>query len=163
MPMKMKTSGWSQTEAGLKELRRLVQEDDTHKAVRAAARVVSEEMGIEAPVLDEKTARSTALDPGALKAGIRVNEVRKIADGLIRALMGPRKGTRRAAHLVEYGHRLIRGGTSSVGPRGATGPGKLIGDVPAHPFLRPAYEASWRNSLERFAAELKLQLARFIK
>lgn len=32
------------------------------------------------------------------------------------------------AHLVEFGHRQI------------TKTGQIIGDVPAHPFLRPAYE-----------------------
>jgi len=162
MPMSAKTTGFTQTQAGLAELRRLVREDATRAAVRVAAKVISDEMTQEAPVLDEKTAHSTSLPPRAIKDGIRVNSIRKLVDGVIQALIGPRKGTRRSAHLVEYGHRLIKGGKSHVGVKGPEGSGVLIGDVPAHPFLRPSYEVSWKASIDRFRDELKIQLARFL-
>lgn len=163
MPMSMKTTGWPQTQAGFEALRGLIADKATIAAVRAGGTVVAEEMEARAPVLDHKTAHSTSLEPLALKTGIRINSVRKISEHVVRGLIGPRKGTRRAAHLVEFGHRLIKGGKSHVGPRGPEGPGRLIGDVPQHPFERPAYEASVRKSIEAFAAEMKNQLGRYVK
>jgi bacteriophage HK97-gp10 putative tail-component len=60
------------------------------------------------------------------------------------------------AHLVEYGHRLVRGGrvlrsTSKnvrrvngvfVGPRGGRYTGRVIGFVQPKPFVRPAVEST---------------------
>lgn len=163
MPMRLTRTGFPETQAGFKALRELIADKATRAAVRAGSEVISAEEIQEAPVLDHKTAQSTSLEPMAIKSGIRINSVRKVSDYVIRALVGPRKGTRKAAHLVEFGHRLIKGGRSWVDATGPKGPGRLIGDVPAHPFLRPAYESSVKKSIEAFAAELKKQLGRFIK
>jgi len=160
MPMSLKTKGFPETQAGFARVRELVRTDATRSAVRVGGAVMVEEMKEGAPVLDEKNAGSNALEPNALKTGIGLR-VEPVRDGLVIAFIGPKRGTRRVAHLVEYGHRLIKGGKSYVTAAGAQGPGKLIGEVPAHPFLRPAFETSWQRSIEAFAAELKVQLARF--
>ena len=82
------------------------------------------------------------LPNGALRSDIVVRMTRD-DDGTLIAVVGPAKLTRWVARLVEYGHRLVRGGRSRVLKNGKTkGPGKEIGTVQAHPFIRPAYEAS---------------------
>jgi hypothetical protein len=162
MPMSLKITGFEELRGELGAMERAVSGDATLIAVRAAATPIRDEMATEAPVLDHKTAQSTALDPGALKSGISFS-VRRLKDGLVMALIGPRKGTRRAAHLVEYGHLLVKGGKLHIGPKGPEGEGKIIGQVQQHPFLRPSFEVSWRPALTAFAAALKQQLGRWVK
>ena len=161
MPMRLVNSGYREMQAELAQLRQAVRTDATQSAVRAAATVIRSAFYERAPVLDKKTAESTALDPGELKEGMRFS-VRKLSDGFIRAVIGPRRGTGRAAHLVEYGHRLVKGGRSRVGPKGAVGAGRVIGDVPAHPFLRPGYEASVKPAFDAFVQKLRAQLKRWV-
>ena len=55
-----------------------------------------------------------------------------------------------AAHLVEFGHRLVVRG-------------KFIGHVPAHPFLRPAIEESRDRVLQVISAELRASIDRVTK
>ena len=159
--MRLDITGYEELNRELGMLRGAVRVDATRQAVTEAAALIRDAMIEVAPVLDATTAKSTALSPGELKSGIRFS-VRKISDGLIRAVIGPRRGTGRAAHLVEYGHRLVKGGVSRVGAKGPVGPGRQIGDVPAHPFLRPAYEASWQLSLEAFVGALRVSLKRWV-
>lgn len=71
------------------------------------------------------------------------------------AVAGPRGGFRTTwngrpidpvfyAHLVEGGHRIARGGklASKKGRRTKGKQGEHTGDVPAYPFLGPAFEAN---------------------
>jgi hypothetical protein len=82
------------------------------------------------------------LPDGALKSDITVT-THRYKDGTPYVTVQPGKYTARVAQWVEYGHRLVRGGYSKVLKNGKTrGIGKVIGDVAAHPFIRPAYEAS---------------------
>ena len=76
------------------------------------------------------------------------------------AVVGFGKLTRAVAGWVELGHRLVRGGYSKVLKNGKVrGPGRQVGTVAAHPFVRPAYEASVDAAnqafAETFAAEIK--------
>lgn len=162
MPMSLKTTGFPETQAALAQLQQLVRTEATRGAVAAGAVVIRDAMAESAPTLDERTARSTALPRGALKVDIGVRMHPADREGYITAEIGPRKHAQ-VAWWVEFGHRLVKGGYSKllVGGRHRGG-GSLIGDVPAHPFLRPAYEASWRKSLEEFRAELKRRLARYV-
>jgi HK97 gp10 family phage protein len=85
-----------------------------------------------------------ALPPGALKQDIEVRRGR--FEGLLAVFIGPGKFTRRQAGWVEYGHRLVRGGTSQLvktffGKLKYKGPGQEVDVVKAHPFIRPTYEA----------------------
>lgn len=125
------------------------------RMVRAGARVFQEAIEAAAPVLDERTANSTALEPGALKGDIHVS-VKHNAVGTAEAFVGPGKDTRHVARFVEFGHRLVKGGYSKVVAGGKTrGPGVEIGEVPAHPFVRPAYEASVAAAEEAMVKELE--------
>jgi hypothetical protein len=90
----------------------------------------------ERPVLPS----GNALPPGALKLDIEV--VHGKADGLPAVIVEPGFFTRHAARWVEYGHRLVKGGYSKVVGDRRRGPGHEIGNVPAHPFIRPGYEAA---------------------
>jgi HK97 gp10 family phage protein len=114
-------------------------------AVRAGGEVIRDAMISAAPILDERTAHSTALAPGALKADIKVRMSKREAEkqGEPVAVIGPGKKTARVARWVEYGHRLVKGGQLKILANGRTkGRGKLVGEVVEHPFLRPAFEAS---------------------
>ena len=144
MPMNLKVTGIAEACNRLTLLQQVVRDDFTRRALKAAAEVIAEEQRSLAPVLDEKTANSDALEPGALRAGIGVR-IHKDGEGYLTALIGPKKGTRRVAHSVEYGH------LQRVGPGGA----KTVGHVPAHPFLRPAFDAKWQQAVAVFALTMK--------
>lgn len=53
------------------------------------------------------------------------------------------------AHLVEFGHQLVAGGTLR------SGEGHVVGHVPAHPFLRPAYDAQREAMVAAVGEKLK--------
>jgi HK97 gp10 family phage protein len=160
--MRCEVTGISEITAKFEALRQVVREGGVSNAVRKASKVMAREMNERANVLVVHRKSSTALDPGALKGSIRVS-VRKYKNGIVIALIGPKGYPSRVAHLVEYGHRLVKGGKSRVGPKGAVGEGKEIGDVPEHPFLRPAYEATAQRVLEAFNDEIKLLVGEVLK
>jgi HK97 gp10 family phage protein len=155
-------AGLDEVKANLQSIQQALREDAIKGALRDAAPIMRDEMSDRAPVLDEKTAQSTSLEPGALKAGMKVS-VRMLVSGFVRAVIGPRRGTGRAAHLVEYGHRLVKGGKSRITARGAVGSGREIGEVRAYPFLRPAYEASAQNVLVAIAESLWKRLKECVR
>ena len=161
--MKMEVTGIEEMRGELQLMRSAVRTQATRAAVRKAARKILEAMVERAPELDQKTAGSWALPPGTLKGSLRVAIRTKGAEGVISAWIGPAKVGQRVAHMVEYGHRLIKGGRSRVGAAGPVGEGKLIGDVPAHPFLRPGFEASMQAALTEFVAELRAQLGKWLR
>jgi HK97 gp10 family phage protein len=117
-------------------------EPRARRMVLAGARVFKREVVARAPVLDKKTAGSNSLDPGALKAGIRIATLTEETQPT--AVIGPNKKTAYVANFVEYGHRMVSGGYSQVLPGGlARGPGKAgEKDVQAQPFIRPAFESA---------------------
>jgi hypothetical protein len=162
MPMTMEFSGVKEINRELALLDEAVRNNATRIAVRAAATVIANEEKLTAPILDHRTSESTALEPEALKNGITFS-VRKIKDGMIMAVIGPGELTSQVAHLVEYGHLLVKDGTVRVGPRGPVGSGKIIGVVKAHPWLRPAFETTWREAISVFADALREQLGKWVK
>ena len=63
------------------------------------------------------------------------------------------------AYFVEFGHRLVKGGYSRVDSRGRTrGPGKEVGNVPPHPFMRPTFDTNAEGWLEKLVEELRARL-----
>jgi HK97 gp10 family phage protein len=140
--MQQVITGVSQLLAKLEAARVQMTGPEMKKAVRAGGNVIRVAMVSRAPVLDEKTAGSSSLDPGALKADIRVTLPHN--DEEVEAFIGPSSKTAHVARWVEYGHREVSGGQSKVLSGGRTrGSGKASEiDVPEHPFLRPAFEAS---------------------
>lgn len=116
--------------------------------LRAGGQVMQAAVAERAPERPELPS-GTALPVGALAADIELRMGRD-EDGLPAAIVAPGEYTSRAAEWVEYGHRLVKGGqlpwsgvnrkTGKFYRRGGTG--HQIGDVPAHSFLRPGFEAS---------------------
>jgi HK97 gp10 family phage protein len=156
--------GYSET--GLKQMvekmeaiRRYVRNEGRKAALRAGGRVVKVAMVERTPVLIEKSAGSTSLEPGAVKASIKVR-MKQDGDQPI-CLIGPlssKDEVGRAAYLVEYGHRMVTGGKSRLNAAGVfEGSGAAQQkDVPAHPFLRPAWEESNAAALDAIAETLKI-------
>ena len=130
-----------------------------NKALRAGGRVFEtaiEERAPERPDLPS----GTALPPGALRRDISVRRVPSEPRTAV-VVIGPGKYTKQTAHLVEFGHRNVRGGKSRIGKDGkAKGEGQVIGQVPAHPFVRPAFEAAGQQALDAVKDSLTEDFAR---
>lgn len=126
------------------------------RAVRAGAQVIAEAMVERTPVQVEKMVGSDSLDPGTVKAN--TNARVRMMDGEPVGLAGPHGlggAVGKVAYVVEYGHRMVVGGKSKLNAAGKfVGTGKVVGDVPPHPFLRPAFESSVTPALEAMGAEL---------
>lgn len=54
------------------------------------------------------------------------------------------------AYFVEFGHALVKGSKKATK--------KVIGNVPAHPFMRPAFDESKRNVRQTILLALKRRL-----
>jgi HK97 gp10 family phage protein len=108
------------------------------RAMRAGGRVIQAAITEAAPVRPDLPS-GTALPPGALKSDIELHVVKE-RDGSISAIIAPGKQTSHQARWVEYGHKLVRGGRLTNW--GKPGKGQEVGFVEAHPFIRPAFEAS---------------------
>jgi Bacteriophage HK97-gp10, putative tail-component len=106
------------------------------KALRAGGNQMRAAIAINAPVRAPLPS-GTALPPGALQSDITVT-VTKNNDTSFSAWIEPGKQTMHVARWVEWGHRLVRGKTSRR--RGTKG--KEIGDVEAHPYIRPSFDAN---------------------
>jgi HK97 gp10 family phage protein len=150
-------TGLNEMLAKMAAIRERVRGPGAKKAVRAGGNVIKVAMVKKTPVLIEKTAGSDSLNPGEVKAGIRVRA--SMEDGEPIALIGPTgKGgiIGKTAHLVEYGHRMVTGGKSKLDAAGKfQGGGKVHEkDVPAYPFLRPAFEESADAAMEAIALTL---------
>jgi HK97 gp10 family phage protein len=132
------------------------------KALRDAGKVVQaavQERAPERPPLPS----GTALPPGALALDIELG-LGFDDDGIPAAIVGPGKYTEHAARWVEYGHRLVRGGYSKVLANGRRrGAGKEIGEVPAHPFIRPGFEASAGPATEVLIESVKSGIEKAMK
>lgn len=77
---------------------------------------------------------------------VRKLVVRRLESDRAHAKAAVRDGAR-YAHLVEMGHAIVRGGKKSKG-------GKVIGQVPPYPFLRPAMDESGETALEKMRLRL---------
>jgi HK97 gp10 family phage protein len=152
--MQIQFQGLTEMVAKLEKARVDMGGPEMKKALRAGGRVIQKAMEERAPVLDAKTPGSDALEPGALKASIRVSVVED--DGETAAIIGPNGKTAHVARFVEYGHRQVTGGQSKLLGNGTVrGAGKNTGkDVPPHPFLRPSFEESVGEAGEAIAASL---------
>lgn len=126
-------------ELGDKEAKRII-----NSALKAAGGVFEAAVRARAPVRGGGPSGS-ALPPGALRNDIGMH-IGGTDDGgrpLPAVIVRPGRFTVRVANWVEYGHRQVRGGYSKLLVTGRRrGPGHEIGAVPAHPFIRPAYEAA---------------------
>lgn len=130
------------------------------KALRAGGEVARAAIEERTPVRTTPvTARSNALPVGKLRASVRVWMDPRYPDGN-GVLIGFRAAVAHVARFVEYGHRLVVGGYSKLDKRTGLyrGPGHRIADVPAYPFIRPAYEASRQEMVEVTVAKLRAEI-----
>lgn len=112
------------------------------RMVVSGARVFQRGVKERAPRLSAKNQGSNALEPGAMQNDIGVH-LRHDALGEATATVRPSRKTAHVQSFVEYGHRMVTGGQSKVTGKG---PGRQVGEVAAHPFWRPAYEAEQREA-----------------
>lgn len=96
------------------------------------------------------------LPVGAMKNDVRLRVTQD--DGQLMAVIEFGGLTFYVARWVEYGHRLVKGGYSSVKRGKLRGSGHQIGDVEAHPFIRPAFEATKKASFDAFVEQLRKEL-----
>lgn len=126
------------------------------QAVSAATRPIAKTAKKLAPKGPEST--------GQLKKSIGM-KIKAYANGNVVGVVGPREGFKisvttkggksknvdpdKYAHLVERGHRIVRGGKLSKlkgGRGGILSKGKVVGYRTARPFLVPAIERNRRTS-----------------
>jgi HK97 gp10 family phage protein len=147
--------GLAEFEGSMVQLSIDLPEKVIRRGLRDGGRVVQAAVTEAAPVRPDLPS-STALPPGALKADIELR-VRKENDGSFSAIIRPGKYTRYAAYLVEYGHKLVVGGKAGKG-------GTTEGQVPAHPFFRPAFDGSEAEAMSvteaTILAEIENEAAR---
>ena len=128
--------------------------NEMKKALRAGGNVIKEAIMERAPELDGTTPGSDSLPPGALKAGMRVANID--GENGPEALIGPNSKVAYVALFVEFGHRQVHGGYLKLLGNGKTrGTGTAGADVPAHPFIRPAYEASITAAFDAIGESLQ--------
>ena len=152
--MGIQTTGIAEMQQSLQRLSEEVRQKLVLRAVRDGANVIRDAMRESAHVLAEKNPGSDSLQPGQLRADIRVR-ARVDEDGLARAIIGP-DFYAYVARWVEYGHRLVKGGRSSAdGKGGFRGAGAQIGEVPAYPTLRPAFERSQGEAFDKFKGSMQ--------
>lgn len=108
------------------------------RGLRAGGNVMKAAIAANAPVRPDLPS-GTALPPGALQSDITVT-VSKDSDTSFSAWIEPGAQTRRVAIWVEWGHRLVRSGRLAA--KRSRGNGKVVGDVAAHPYIRPAFDAN---------------------
>jgi hypothetical protein len=113
------------------------------KALQASADVIAEEVGVRTPIKSEDT--GGLLERGELRASLRtdVQLDSQFRGGVARVGFGKAGAI---ANWIEWGHRLV--GHKSSGK-------KLIGEVKARPFLRPAFDSSADAAVDAFARSLE--------
>lgn len=150
----IRIEGMEQVRVNLAAFDKRLQEQAIRGALHDAAAVMQMAVAQAAPVRVDGGGDS--LPPGALKSDITLRVAKE--DGLQMAIVQPGRLTRHVARWVEYGHRLVKDGRLSMKRGKLRGNGKQIGDVPAYPFIRPAFEASVGASIAAFVARLKTEL-----
>lgn len=133
------------------------------KALRAGGVITQDAVQSFAPVRPDLPS-GTALPPNALENDITLT-VKKINSNQYSAIIQPGKATRHVANFVEYGHRLVRGGYSKIIKKGRNagktrGPGSEVGFVPAHPFVRVAFESTVDKVTELISFVLKAEVTK---
>jgi HK97 gp10 family phage protein len=154
--MGIQTTGIAEMQQKLQRLSDEVREKLVLRAVHDAGDVIRDAMRESAHVLAEKNPGSDSLEPGQLRADIRTR-AKLDEDRIARAIVGPVKYAY-VARWVEYGHRLVKGGSSKVTATGTRGAGAQIGEVPAYPTLRPAFERSQGEAMDKFRGSMQTYL-----
>jgi HK97 gp10 family phage protein len=143
----VKLEGFKELDAKLDALGGKLATNVVRDGLRAGGEVIQAAIRDLAPVRPDLPS-GTALPPGALAHDIELHIGEE--DGKPAAIIYPGTETAWAAKFVEYGHRMVSGGYSKALASGRhRGPGRAIGNVSAHPFIRPGFETSANAAIER--------------
>jgi len=127
---------------GLAELRKKLRSAGPELAARALEKALQ----AGGAVIEKAMRARTPVKEGTLVADLHTT-VEMAPNGTAgRALIGFGKEGHKA-RWVEFGHRQVAHGTAEKGRR-------EIGHVPAHPFMRPAFEESQAEAKDAVAKEL---------
>ena len=132
MKVRMKVEGGDKIARRLQMLAEEVAREHMRECALAGAEVIRAEAATLAP-------RKT----GTLAGDIQ-KEVKKQTKSRVDVHIGPGKEGW-YGRLVEDGHAIVVAG-------------KKVGDVPPHPFMRPAFDAKTGEAYDAFEAELKRRL-----
>ena len=132
MNVRMKVEGGDKIARRLQMLAEEVAREHMRECALAGAEVIRAEVATLAP-------RKT----GTLAGDIQ-KEVKKQTKSRVDVHIGPGKEGW-YGRLVEDGHAIVVAG-------------KKVGDVPPHPFMRPAFDAKTGEAYDAFEAELKRRL-----
>jgi HK97 gp10 family phage protein len=132
MKVRMKVEGGDKLARKLQMLAEEVAREHMRECALAGAEVIRAEAATLAP-------RKT----GTLAGDIQ-KEVKKQTKSRVDVHIGPGKEGW-YGRLVEDGHAIVVAG-------------KKVGDVPPHPFMRPAFDAKTGEAYDAFEAELKRRL-----
>ncbi len=151
--------GLSELQAKLDALTQKQADRCIRTALKAGAVIEQAAIVERAPIRD---GTGGYLPPGALKSDIVIRFL-KDTTGVISAKVGPAKLTAHVARWVEYGHRIVQGGRNRIVTDKQRGNGVVTGEVPAHPFIRPAYEASRAEVISTICKTLATELEKASK
>jgi HK97 gp10 family phage protein len=137
-------AGFTVSITGLKELDQRLKEMATsdakrciRKALKSGALIMQESIRSRAPVRPDLPS-TTALPVGALASDIEIHNL--VLDDHLAVSIGPGSHTAFQASLVEWGHE------------------RKGGQVPSHPFLRPAYESTREESVAAIVTTLAAEI-----
>jgi Bacteriophage HK97-gp10, putative tail-component len=155
--------GFDKLDANLLELNGATGERIIRKAMRAGGEVVQAAITDLAPVRTDGLGGDSSnpawnLPPGALKSDIQLTVTKDKQTGSIAAYIEPGRYSKFVATMVEYGHEIAKGGKL-----GKSGRGKVIGHVPAHPFVRPAMDLSTDAAIEAIETTIAAEILKQIQ
>lgn len=135
--------------AALRELPQATEKPTVRKALVAAAVPMAEDAAARAP-RDEGDLKEAMIATTRITSN-QAADTRKPGRDEVRAFVGPNysrsakgKGYAPHAHLVEFG----------TGPRYQKSTGKFVGQMPAKPFMRPAFDTGASGFIDRFSVAL---------
>lgn len=142
----MKISGIDGVLEALAELKKATAKNVVKRAVIEAAQPMADDAKAKAPRDEGDLAEGISVTPQIVAAQAQYS--RKPGKEEVRAFVGPNykpgaPGYAPHAHLVEFG----------TGPR-TTKDGRSTGQMPAQPFLRPAFDANKQVFIDRVGAAL---------
>lgn len=146
----MQLSGFKEVQAALAELPKATNKNVVKRAMIEAAQPMADDMKAKAPRHKGAIIEGISVTPKIVSS--QASDSRKPGREEVRVFVGAnyQKGTpgyAPHAHLAEFG----------TGPR-VTKDGRSTGQMPAHPFTRPAYDADKQGFIERFSAALWVQI-----
>jgi HK97 gp10 family phage protein len=133
--------------AALKQRAKFTSTVAIRKALRAGGNVLLEAERAAAPVIKPGTAGASSLPPEALRDGLRMYS--RDYEGEPQVVVGPNGKTAHVAAFVELGHAEVVGKGASA---------KVVGEVQAYPWIRPAYESSIGGVEEAMVDSMKESL-----